>query len=83
MKKIDIKKVYEDIDLYKDKKIKFGGWVRSVRNLKKFAFITLTDGSTFKTSQIVIEQDMEGFDECVKLLPGSSVICEGMIIATP
>ena len=41
MKKIDIKKVYEDIDLYKDKKIKFGGWVRSVRDLKKFGFITL------------------------------------------
>ena len=83
MKKIDIKKVYEEIEKYKDKKIKFGGWVRSVRDLKKFAFITLADGSTFKTAQVVIDSDMEGFDECVKLLPGSSVICEGIIIATP
>ena len=83
MKKIDIKKVYKDLDLYKDKKIKFGGWVRSVRDLKKFGFVTLTDGSTFKTAQVVIDSDMEGFEESVKLLPGSSVICEGTIIATP
>ena len=83
MKKIDIKKVYEDIELYKDKKIKFGGWIRSVRDLKQFGFITLTDGSTFKTAQIVIETGMEGYAECVKLLPGSSVICEGKILATP
>ena len=83
MKKIDIKKVYEDIDSYKDKKIKFGGWVRSVRDLKKFGFITLTDGSTIKTAQVVIDCEMKGFDECVKLLPGSTVICEGIIISTP
>ena len=38
MKKIDIKKVYEEIEKFKDKKIKFGGWVRSVRDLKKLCF---------------------------------------------
>ncbi len=83
MKKIDIKKVYEDIDLYKDKKIKFGGWIQSVRDFKKFGFISLSDGSTIKPAQIVIEQTIKDFDECVKLLAGSSVVCEGVIIPTP
>ena len=83
MKKVDIKEVYEDLEKYKDKKIKFGGWVRSVRDMKKFAFLTLADGSDFKTAQIVIDESVFGFEQCVKLYPGSSVICEGVIILTP
>lgn len=83
MKKIDIKKVYEDIELFEDKKVVLGGWVRSVRDLKQFGFITLTDGSIFKTAQIVVSQDVPGFSDCMKLLPGSSIICEGTIVSTP
>ncbi len=83
MKKIDLREIYADITAFETKKIKIGGWVKSVRDLKKFAFLTLSDGSCFKTAQIVIDSKMQGYGECVKLLPGSSVICEGTIVATP
>lgn len=83
MKKTDIKQIYADISAFDGKKTKLGGWVKSVRDLKQFAFLTLSDGSSFKTAQIVLDCKLEGYIECTKLLSGSSVLCEGIIIATP
>ena len=83
MKKTDIRKIYKDLDAFDGKKITIGGWVKSVRDLKKFAFMTISDGTDFKTAQIVLDGKMAGFEECAKLLPGSSVICEGTIVLTP
>lgn len=83
MKKIDIKRIYGDVSKYDGTKVKLGGWVRSVRDLKQFGFMSLSDGSCFKTAQIVLGADLEEYAECVKLFPGSSIICEGTIKATP
>ena len=83
MKKIDIKKIYKDLDKFNDTEVTLAGWVRSVRDLKNFAFMDLNDGTSFKGAQIVINSDAPNYSEIAKLNAGTSVICTGKIILTP
>lgn len=76
------------VDLYKKtpkdgEKIKVSGWVKTLRDSKAFAFIELNDGSFFKSLQVVVEQNVEGFDEIVKISTGSAITVEGSFKLTP
>lgn len=53
MKKDEIKKIYAELKDYADKSVTLYGWVRSVRASKDFGFIDMTDGTCFKTAQVV------------------------------
>lgn len=79
MKKIDIKKIYDNYKNFNQQNVKIAGWVRSVRDLKNFAFITLNDGTCFKCVQIVINKDIENYSVLSKLNAGSSIICNGVV----
>ena len=79
MKKIDIKKIYDNYKDFNQQHVKVAGWVRSVRDLKNFAFITLNDGTCFKCVQIVINKDIENYSVLSKLNAGSSLICNGVV----
>ena len=48
MEKLDIKKLYDNVNDYISGTVTVGGWVKSSRDLKTFAFIDLTDGTCFK-----------------------------------
>ena len=50
-----IKDIFKQPELYLNKEITVGGWVRTVRDSKNFGFIEIYDGSFFKTLQIVAE----------------------------
>ena len=52
MKKVDLNIIRENIKDYAGKKIKVGGWVRSVRDSKSFGFVDLNDGTTFKAFKL-------------------------------
>lgn len=60
-----------------------GGWIRTMRDSKTFGFIELNDGTTFKNIQIVFDDQLENFQEIVKLQIASSLIITGVIILTP
>lgn len=79
MKKIDIKKIYDNYKDFNQQNVKVAGWVRSVRDLKNFAFITLNDGTCFKCVQIVINKDIANYSILSKLNAGSSIICNGVV----
>lgn len=84
MKKIDIKKLHASPADFSDKQVVVGGWVRSVRDLKNFAFMDLNDGSAFKGAQIVLNaESVENFEVASKLNAGSSVLVEGKFVYTP
>ena len=84
MEKLDIKKIYENPNVYENKLVKVAGWVRSARGGKAFGFLDLNDGSCFKGVQVVFDADkIENFDEVSKLNTGSSVVAEGTLILTP
>ena len=46
------------------------GWVRTVRDQKKFAFIEINDGSTLTGIQAVAEAEIDSYSEIAKLSTG-------------
>ena len=59
------------------------GWVRTVRDSKAFAFISLNDGTFFKPLQIVLDENVPDFREMVKVTLGSAIKVEGVLKLTP
>lgn len=79
-----IKALFSDIASYSGKKVSIGGWIRSNRDSKSIGFAVLSDGSSFKTLQIVYEAEkIDNFSEIAKLNVGSAIIATGIIVETP
>jgi len=78
-----VKSIYKDYKSYLNKDVKLGGWIKSVRDSKTFGFIVLSDGTFFKTIQVVFDDQLENFAEVVKLTIGSSVIVNGRVVESP
>ncbi len=76
----DLFNTYSDL---KGQQIQVGGWIRTMRDSKTFGFIELNDGTTFKNIQIVFDDQLENFQEIVKLQIASSLIVTGEIVLTP
>lgn len=84
MKKIDVKKFYDNVSAYDNKEVVVAGWVKSARGGKTFGFLDVNDGSSFKGVQVVFDADkLSNFDIVSKLNTGSSVKATGTLIATP
>ena len=70
-------------EIFKNKKetnTKISGWVVSNRGNNKIRFVTINDGSSFESVQIVIKEQAAEFDS---LRIGSSINVEGRIKLTP
>ncbi len=63
--------------------MRVSGWIRTIRDTKRFAFIELNDGTFFKNLQIVIDDTLPNFREVVKLNISSAVTVEGRIVESP
>ncbi|WP_299489065.1 asparagine--tRNA ligase [Acaryochloris sp. IP29b_bin.137] len=63
--------------------VKVQGWIRTKRELKDFAFVDLNDGSSLQGLQVVLNPDLPGYEETLKLLnTGSSVSIHGEVVAS-
>jgi len=62
------------------KKVLTQGWVRSLRKSKVFAFLVINDGSSQKDMQIIVDQDLEHYEEMVKLGTGASIGIVGDVV---
>ena len=80
---VTVREIYRNRELYLDKQVSVGGWVRSIRDSKAFGFIVLGDGSYFEPLQIVYHDTMENFDDISRLNVGAAVIVTGTLVATP
>ena len=66
-----------------DEIIKAEGWVRTKRDSKNVCFLEINDGSSLKGLQVVVDKDSFNNNEVLdKITTGSSVICEGKIVAS-
>ncbi|MDR1116729.1 MAG: asparagine--tRNA ligase [Oscillospiraceae bacterium] len=83
MKLTSIKEIFSSPDGFSGHTVEIGGWIRTVRDSKAFAFIQLNDGSTVKGLQIVMDAGTEGFEEARKLNVGSAIVARGEICLTP
>lgn len=77
------RELFQTYESLSGQEIQVGGWIRTSRDSKTFGFIELNDGTTFKNIQIVYDDQLENFQEIVKLQIASSLIITGQIILTP
>ncbi len=60
------------------------GWVRTKRELKDFAFIEVSDGSSLANLQVVLEPSLPDYETvCKQASTGASVIVEGSLVESP
>lgn len=67
-----------------DSVVTVAGWAKTVRDSKNIGFIALSDGSCFKTLQVVFEAaKLENFKEIAKCGVGTALVVTGRIVLHP
>ena len=84
MKLTRVKELFRNTDEFAGKTVEVGGWIRTLRSSKAFGFIELSDGSFFKSVQVVFEDGkIDNYAEISKLGVGAAVIVKGNLVLTP
>jgi asparaginyl-tRNA synthetase len=78
-----IRELYDNPSNIDKQKVSVSGWVRTVRDSKTFGFIELTDGTCFRSVQIVFNEDLANFREVTRISIGTSLDISGALIMTP
>ena len=83
MDRVEIDKLYKDVDKWTGTTVTVSGWVKTIRDSKALGFIELNDGSCFQNLQVVFERaKLDGYDEIAKLNVGSAIYVTGMVVKT-
>ena len=77
---MEIKEIYDLYEEYIDKEICILGWIRKHRKQKDIGFIEISDGTCFKTLQIVYDEEIQDFDEIKKIQFGSCIKVSGKLV---
>lgn len=84
MKRTKISEIYAGASDFTNGEITVCGWVRTIRDMKNFAFIDLNDGSSHKGIQVVFERGaLENYDEIARQNVGAALIVKGRLALTP
>ena len=68
-------------DFELESSVKISGWLRSVRVSKAgLAFLAVHDGSCFDPLQVVVQNDIENYDEVTKFTTGTAVTVTGSVV---
>ena len=75
---VRVKDLYDSPGGYEGAEVTVRGWVRTIRDMKAFAFVELNDGSCFKSVQIVLEEgSVLNFKDIVRQNVGAALIATG------
>ena len=80
MAKVTVKELYRNYEAFINQEIELSGWVKKIRDQKKFAFIELNDGSFFNGVQIVCDEKLENFVEMTRLSISSTITVVGTVV---
>ena len=80
---IDLRELIKHESDYIGKDVMVEGWIRTLRDSKAFGFIELTDGTSFKTVQVVMDNDLENFSEVIKYPISTAIRVFGTVVASP
>ncbi|QWT17944.1 asparagine--tRNA ligase [Collinsella sp. zg1085] len=84
MDRIKIAQLYADAATFAQQTITVAGWVKSVRDMKNFGFVTLNDGSCFADLQVVMNRDsLPNYDDIAHQNVSAALIATGTIKLTP
>ena len=81
-----IASLYADAAELGGQAVTVAGWVRSIRDMKNFGFVTLNDGSCFKDLQVVVNRENLGdavYDDVIAQSVGAALSFEGVLELTP
>lgn len=81
--RIRLSDIYNNYNSYGEKEVVVAGWIRNLRDSKSIAFIELNDGTNFKSTQIVMDANLNNYKEVAALNIGSSIIVRGVVKITP
>lgn len=86
MNRTKIAALYADKDQLDGASVTVAGWVRSIRDMKNFGFVTLNDGSCFRDLQVVLNREAlgdEAYDQAVSQSVGAALVIDGTLALTP
>lgn len=84
MNRTKIAQLYADAEALGGQTVTVAGWVKSVRDMKNFGFVTLNDGSSFKDLQVVMNREsLANYDEIAHQNVSAALICTGELKLTP
>jgi asparaginyl-tRNA synthetase len=79
-----IKEIKEHEEKLIGQEVIIKGWVRTVRDQKKFAFIEINDGSTLSGYQVVADSSLPEYSSVIEQLStGASVAVKGKVAESP
>lgn len=82
-RRVRIAALHENHEPFLDHLIEVAGWARTTRmGGKDFAFIELTDGSGFKTLQVVVDSTMPNFQDIADSKVGASYKFTGKLVVS-
>ena len=83
MQRIEIANLYKNLP-QDGQAVTLCGWAKTIRDSKKIGFIELTDGSCFKSLQVVFQADkLENYTEIAKAGTYTTLEVKGRIVLTP
>ncbi len=84
MDRTKIAQLYADAEALGGKSVTVAGWVKSVRDMKNFGFVTINDGSCFRDLQVVMNRDaLANYDEIAHQNVSAALVCTGAVKLTP
>ena len=84
MKRTKIAQLHADAKAFGGQTVTVAGWVKSMRDMKNFGFVTLNDGSCFADLQVVMNRDaLSNYDEIAHQNVSAALICTGEVKLTP
>ena len=84
MKRTKIAQLHADAEAFGGQSVTVAGWVKSVRDMKNFGFVTLNDGSCFADLQVVMNREaLANYDEIAHQNVSAALICTGTLKLTP
>ena len=78
-----VKELYENYEQMLSSEITVGGWIKTIRDSKNFAFVELNDGTYFKSVQLVLDQELVNYNELIKLGVGAAIIAKAEVVKSP
>ena len=76
--------LFADQEALAGQTVTVGGWARTIRDMKNFAFIELNDGSCLKNLQVVMESGaLENYKDIAAQNVGAALIVTGTVVLTP
>lgn len=83
MEVISIREIFKNSKDYIEKDIVVQGWIKTVRDSNKFAFIEINDGTFFKNLQLVLEsENISDFKDIVKYPIYTAIKVNGKLVST-